>query len=112
VVTVVSDDEKFDVAVTFVYRSWMHRRFDDVNLLFLGPSQRKLARLEGELMKMVDELVTAGVVDSACVRYAESHGIADELAKRRIKLASYGERLASLLKEGYPYLSVLGVKNL
>jgi Uncharacterized protein conserved in archaea len=54
VITAVSDDEKFDIAITFVYRSWIHRRFDDVKLLFFGPSQRRLARLEGELMKMVD----------------------------------------------------------
>jgi len=105
VITAVSDDEKFDIAITFVYRSWIHRRFDDVKLLFFGPSQRRLARLEGELMKMVDELVAAGVVDSACIRYAESHGIAEDLAKRGIKLASYGERLATLLREGYLPLS-------
>jgi hypothetical protein len=101
VVTVVSDDEKFDVAIAFVYRSWIHRRFDDVKLLFFGPSQKRLAKLDGDLMKMVNELAAAGVVDSACVRYAEGHGIAEELAKRGIKLAPYGERLATLLREGY-----------
>jgi len=101
VVTVVSDDEKFDVAVTFVYRSWTHRRFDDIKLLFFGPSQRRLAKLDGDLMKMVNELAAAGVVDSACIRYAEIHGIADDLAKRGIRLASYGERLAVLMRDGY-----------
>jgi hypothetical protein len=44
VVTVVSDDEKFDVAIAFVYRSWTHRRFDDIKLLFFGPSQAGEAR--------------------------------------------------------------------
>jgi hypothetical protein len=50
---------------------------------------------------MVNELAAAGVVDSACIRYAEGHGIAEELARRGIKLAPYGERLATLLREGY-----------
>jgi hypothetical protein len=85
VVTVISDDEKFDVAIAFVYRSWTHRRFDDIRLLFFGPSQKRLAKLDGDLMKMVNELAAAGVVDSACIRYAEGRGIAEELAKRGTK---------------------------
>ena len=101
VVTVVSDDEKFDIAIVFVYRSWTLRRFDDIKLLFFGPSQRRLAKLDGDLVKIVNELAAAGVVDSACIGYAEVHGIAEELAKRGIKLAPYGERLATLLGEGY-----------
>ncbi len=56
---------------------------------------------------MINELAAAGVVDSACVRYAEGHGIAEELAKRGIKLAPYGERLATLLREGYLLLTFL-----
>jgi hypothetical protein len=95
----VSDDEKFDVAIAFVHRSWMHRQFDDIKLLFFGPSQRRLAKLDGDLIKMVNELAAAGVVDSACIRYAEGHGIAEELARRGIKLAPYGERLATLLRK-------------
>jgi hypothetical protein len=98
VITVVSDDEKFDDAIAFVYRSWTHRQFDDVKLLFFGPSQRRLAKLDGDLMKMINKLA-AGVVNSACIRYAEGHGIAEELARRGIKLAPYGERLATLLRE-------------
>jgi hypothetical protein len=39
VITVDSDDEKFDVAIAFVYRSWTHRRFDDVKLFFLAPAK-------------------------------------------------------------------------
>jgi hypothetical protein len=58
-------------------------------------------------MKMVNELAAAGVVDSACVRYAEGHGIAEELAKRGIKLAPYGEHLATLLRE----MSAVNVLN-
>jgi hypothetical protein len=48
---------------------------------------------------MYDVVVLGG--GSACVRYAEGHGIAEELAKRGIKHAPYGERLATLLREGY-----------
>lgn len=55
-VTVVSDDEKFDIAIVFVYRSWTLRRFDDIKLLFFGPSQRRLAKLDGDLVKIVNEL--------------------------------------------------------
>jgi hypothetical protein len=50
---------------------------------------------------MINELAAAGVADSACIRYAEGHGIAEELARRGIKLAPYGERLATLLRERY-----------
>jgi len=36
-------------------------------------------------MKMVNGLAAVGVVDSACVRYAEGHGVAEELARKGIK---------------------------
>jgi hypothetical protein len=55
---------------------------------------------------MINEL-TAEIVDSACIRYAEGHGIAEELARRGIKLVPYGERLATLLREGYLPLTFL-----
>jgi hypothetical protein len=58
-------------------------------------------------MKMINELAAAGIVDSACIRYAEGHGIAEELARRGIMLASCGERLATLLREGYLPLTFL-----
>jgi hypothetical protein len=57
-------------------------------------------------MKMANELAAAGVVDPACIRCAEGHGIAEELARRGIKLAPYGERLATLLRE-IPAVNVL-----
>jgi hypothetical protein len=44
-----------------VHRSWTHRRFDDIKLLFFSPSQRRLAKLDGDLIKMVNELAAAGL---------------------------------------------------
>ncbi|AAL64405.1 hypothetical protein [Pyrobaculum aerophilum] len=100
-VVVVSDDEKFDLALMFAYRSYINKRFSDLKVLFFGPSQRRLAKLEGENLKILSELVQAGVVDSACVRYAENWGLSEEITKRGVRLASFGERLAALLNDGY-----------
>jgi hypothetical protein len=104
-VVVLSDDEKFDIALMFAYCSYLNKRFDDIKMLFFGPSQRRLARLDGENAKILSELLAASVVDSACIRYAESWGLADELTKRGIRLASFGERLSRLLGEGYTPLT-------
>jgi hypothetical protein len=41
-------------------------------------------------MKMANELAAAGVVDSACIRCAEGHGIAEELARRGTKSPPMG----------------------
>lgn len=101
VVVISSEDEKFDVALTFAYRSYVNKRFSDIKVLFFGPSQKRLAKLDGDNLKMLQELIQAGVVDSACVRYAENWGLSEEITKRGVRLAPFGERLATLLNEGY-----------
>lgn len=100
-VVIISDDEKMDLGITFAYRSHVNRRFEDIKVLFFGPSQRRLAKLEGETAQMLKELIAAKVVDSACVRLAERYNLVPHLRAMGIELHPFGERLAKYLAEGY-----------
>ncbi|WP_052886072.1 DsrE family protein [Thermoproteus uzoniensis] len=97
---IMSGDEKMDLALTLAARSVDAKRYEDLKIVFFGPSQERLLRLPEPAKQMFEALRSAGAVDSACVNYAKAKGIEEELSKI-VKLLPAGERIAYYLNSGY-----------
>ncbi|MCY0851075.1 hypothetical protein [Sulfuracidifex metallicus] len=102
---IMSDDLRFDAGVIVAYNSIKNKRFDDLKVMFFGPSQTRLTKLEGDTKKMVQELIQNKMVDSACVGIADMMKIRPDLEKMGITLMSAGDRIAYYLKEGYEIIT-------
>lgn len=101
---IMSDDVKFDLAMTMAANTVGTNRYEDFKVIFWGPSQERLLKLEGQLREFLDKLLKAGAIDSACINYAKNKKIDNELLKLNIKLYPAGERLAYYINNGYQVL--------
>ncbi len=97
---IMSGDEKMDLALTLAARSLEAKRYEDLKIVFFGPSQDRLVALSGQSKQMFDALNSAGAVDSACINYAKMRGIEDKLSKL-VRLMPAGERIAYYINSGY-----------
>ncbi len=102
---IMSDDAKFDLAIRMSYSSFKNKRYDDVKVLFFGPSQKRLTQLDGDIKNMFNELIQNKIVDSACVGVAENMKIKTNLESLGISLMPASERVAYFVKEGYEIVS-------
>jgi len=102
---IMSSDEKFDLALRMAYNSYKNKRFDDIKIIFFGPSQKRLAEISGEQKNMVDELIKEKVVDSACIRIAEETKIKPHLERMGVNLMPAGERVSFYIRQGYQILT-------
>lgn len=102
---IMSDDAKFDFALRMAYNSVKAKRYEDLKIVFFGPSQKRLAGAEGALKTMIDELVANKVIDSACVAVAENMGIKPNLEKMGVQLLPAGERVAHYVNQGYEVIT-------
>lgn len=101
---IMSDDVKFDLAMTMAANTVGTNRYEDFKVIFWGPSQERLLKLEGQLREFFDKLLKAGAIDSACINYAKNKKIDNELLKINIKLHPAGERVAYYINNGYQVL--------
>lgn len=102
---IMSDDIKFDLAMRMAYNSYKNKRFDDLKIIYFGPSQKRLTQLEGELKNMFQELLQNKVIDSACVGVAQSMNIKPQLENMGISLMPSGERVAYYVNQGYEVIT-------
>lgn len=93
--------QKFDLAINTALRMMDNKRFEDIKLLFLGPSESTLVKASGERLETIKKLINLGAIDSACVNFAKTMGIENELKLLGINEEPYGSRLAYYLDKGY-----------
>ncbi|MCL5681019.1 MAG: DsrE family protein [Candidatus Thermoplasmatota archaeon] len=93
--------QKFDLAIISGLRSIENKRFEDLKLLFFGPSENMLAKAKGERAENIKKLIEMKAVDSACVAVAKNNGIENDLKLLGVSQEPYGARLAHFLSEGY-----------
>ncbi|EZQ11395.1 hypothetical protein CM19_01575 [Candidatus Acidianus copahuensis] len=103
---IMSGDEKADLAIRMAYSSAKNKRYEDVKVLFFGPSQKRLTQLEGDIKKMFQELLDMKAVDSACVGIADNLKIRPDLEKMGVPLMPAGERVALYVNQGYEVITV------
>jgi len=102
---ITSSDEKFDYSMVVVYNSMKFKRYEDMKVIFFGPSQKRLTQLDGNLKEMFQELINNKVVDSACIGVAELLNIKPQLERLGVPLMRVGERIAEYIKQGYEVIT-------
>ncbi len=93
--------EKANSGIIMAARSVDAKRFDDLKVLFFGPSESYLTKLTGSALDHFRKLNEAGAIDSACVAIAKNGGFEQKLTDLGLKLLPAGERLAHYVNEGY-----------
>ncbi|BBD73966.1 hypothetical protein HS1genome_2355 [Sulfodiicoccus acidiphilus] len=102
---VMSGDEKAQLAIRMAYNSLKNKRFEDLKVLFFGPSQMYITKLEGEPRQMLMELIQNHAVDSACVGVATNMGIKEKLESMGVRLEPAGERVSHYVNQGYEVIT-------
>ena len=102
---IMSGDEKFDFATRMAYNTSKGKAFEDVKVIFFGPSQKRLTQIDGELKKMFQEMLANKVIDSACINAAEMMNIKPQLEGMGLSLLPSGQRIAYYLNQGYQVLT-------
>ncbi len=98
---VISGDEKMDLALTMAVNAISKKFYDDLKIVFFGPSEERLLRLQGASKDNFEKLLSSGAIDSSCVNYANNKNIKEELGKLNIKLLPAGERVSQYINNGY-----------
>ena len=101
----MSGDEKFDFAMTMAYNTMKAKRHEDFKVIFFGPSQKRLAQLDGKLKDMFQEMLANKAIDSACINVASAMNIKPELEKMGLSLMPAGERVSYYVNQGYEVIS-------
>ena len=101
---IISNDVKMDLALTMAANSVGTNRFEDIKVIFWGPAQERLLKLEGAARDNFEKLLRAGAVDSGCVNYARGRNIEGSLVQIGLRLAPAGERIAYYMNNGYQVL--------
>jgi len=96
---------KFEIAITSALRAIENKRYEDVKVIFFGPSQSYLVKAPDYVKKNVEKLISIGAVGSACTAVSERLNIKDSLQSMGIRLHPVGERIALYVNNGYEVLT-------
>ncbi len=102
---IMSGDEKADLGIRFAYRSVEDQRFEDLKVIFFGPSQKRILGYSGEMKNMLEDLRRRGAIDAACVGVAREFGIERHLEDLGLNLVPVGNRIKYFLEKGYQIIS-------
>ncbi len=105
IITGKENPERFSLALTIAARSAMNKRYDDLKVIFYGPGEEYLTYISGFDLENFNYLLKNGHVDSACVNYASSKNIKEQLTNLGLNLQPTGERLAYFVNQDYEVIS-------
>ncbi len=88
-------------SLTGALRQAKSGRYNDVKVLFYGPSEKFIANTDESTESTLKELISLKTVDSACIAIAKFYNVDKKLNDMGIELAPFGERLASYIEKGY-----------
>jgi hypothetical protein len=94
-----------ELGILSATRTLKAKRYDDLKVLFFGPSEEYITKLEGELAEDLKYLIDSKTVDSACIMIANSKGIDVTLKTMGVQLSPFGERLAHFVNNGYQVIT-------
>jgi hypothetical protein len=98
---IISDEYspvRAELGISLAVRTSYAKRYDDFKVLFIGPGEEYITKLEGELAENLRYLIESKTLDSACSTTATSKDI-DE------KLSLCAERLAYFVNNGYQVIT-------
>lgn len=97
--------DKANAGIIMAARSVEAKRYEDLKVLFFGPSEDYLTKLTGPALDHFKKLNDAGAVDSACVAIARNGGIEQKLTDLGVKLLPAGERVSFYVNGGYQVIT-------
>ncbi|HLH85357.1 MAG TPA: DsrE family protein [Thermoplasmataceae archaeon] len=97
--------ERANIGIMSAARSAEAKRYEDLKVIFFGPSEEYIANLSGQPLEFLRKLQAMNLVDSACVGVAERYGMKDKLVSLGFQLAPAGERIAYYVNKGYEVIS-------
>jgi|BEDMetMinimDraft_2_1075160.scaffolds.fasta_scaffold24764_1 hypothetical protein len=93
-------------ALTLAAVGKQNKLFDDLRVIFFGPSEELVAERDPDVMKLLDQLNSAGEKPLACQVVAQSFGLTDALKTvTSIQLTMVGPVIAELAGRGYEFLT-------
>lgn len=103
-IIISSGEESKDKALTgmiFAKNAKRRNLFEDVRLMFFGPSENLIASGEKEIMSAYKDLVELNVVATGCIAIAQSKNIEASLKEVGLELEPVGPTIATLIGDGY-----------
>lgn len=97
--------EKAKYGIIMASRAVEAKRFEDLKVLFFGPSEEYITHLTGRGLEHFKKLTDAGAVDSACEFIAKEGGFDQQLVDLGLNLKPAGERLAHYVNSGYQVIT-------
>ena len=99
------DPERANIGLVNASRSAEAKRYEDLKVIFFGPSEGYITELKGPPLEAFTKLYNLGAIDSACVFIAERSGKKEKLESMGISLKPAGERISHYVNSGYTVLS-------
>ncbi len=96
---------RLSAALAMAANSLKAKRYEDLKVIFFGPSEEYLGELSGQDAENLRYLIDSGAVDSACVSVAEKMGVKEKLAALGLRLYPAGEALSKYVNAGYQVIS-------
>ncbi|BBE42323.1 hypothetical protein [Conexivisphaera calida] len=96
---------RLSAALAMAVNSLRASRYEDLKVIFFGPSEEYLGSLGGQDLENLRSLIDSGAVDSACVSVAEKLGVKEKLSALGLKLYPAGEALSKYVNSGYQVIS-------
>ncbi|PSO06871.1 hypothetical protein B9Q04_13840 [Candidatus Marsarchaeota G2 archaeon BE_D] len=96
---------KAELGIVAAARSVKAKRYEDLKVIFFGPSQEYLTRLTGTAKEHFEILLKEKAVDSACIAVAERMNITQQLESLGLELLPAGERIAHYVNQGYEVIT-------
>ncbi|MCL4328041.1 MAG: DsrE family protein [Candidatus Thermoplasmatota archaeon] len=93
--------EKAITGMTLARNSRKNNLFEDVRVIFMGPSENLLASADPDILSLYKDLVSTNVVATACVGVAKQKNIELELSKIGLELERVGPVISGLVDKGY-----------
>lgn len=89
------------MGLTMAKRSHEFKRFADVKVIMQGTNEKLIIEKDPSVKEVVDYLIQNNVIDSACKFIAEQLEIGQPIIDRGVELKPAGERMSSLVNDGY-----------
>ena len=80
--------------------------FEDVRVVFFGPSEAYIAKTEDkDTLEAYNKVLENCIAVQACIRIADKEGISSALLDKNMELASVGLTIPEFMAEGYHTLT-------
>jgi len=99
IVIATADREKALAGLMYAKNAWAAAWFEDVKVVFFGPSEKLIVRDD----EVANEMQKASVIGEsfACKAISEKEGISEDLEKLGLTVVGVGPIVSKFINEGY-----------